>query len=59
MKKNIVPGSIVTLGPENGLGCNPFLVLEVVPKDVIHRLHVRGINGQTWWARIEGARVIA
>jgi hypothetical protein len=30
--QNIKPGDTVILGPENGLGRNPFLVLEVRSK---------------------------
>ena len=56
---NIKPGDTVILGGENGLGKNPFLVLEVHPENLIHRLYVRGRNGETWWARIEGAKVIS
>lgn len=51
-------GDTVTLSAENGLGRGKFLVLEVDPRDVIHGLHVRGENGNTWWARAEGARVV-
>ena len=59
MNNDIQPGDRVTLSPANGLGRNAFLVLEVDPRDIIHRLHVEGRNGQRWWARIEGAKVVA
>lgn len=59
MKNAIKPGDTVTLGAENGLGRGHFLVLEVSPKDVIHRLTVRGKNGLVWSARLEGAKVVA
>ena len=52
------PGDRVLLGPDNGLGRNPFTVIEVDPRDIIHRLHVEGANGQRWWARLEGARIL-
>jgi hypothetical protein len=57
MKNAIQPGDRVILSPVNGLGCSPFEVLEVVDRQ-IHGLHVRGANGQTWWARSEGAKVL-
>jgi hypothetical protein len=56
---HIKAGDKVTLSAENGLGSNPFLVLRVVPGDVIHNLYVQGLNGETWWARIQGAKVCA
>ena len=59
MNNDIQPGDRVILSPVNGLGCGAFLVLEVDPRDIIHRLHVEGRNGQRWWARIEGAKVVA
>ena len=58
MNNAIRPGDRVILSPVNGLGCNPFTVLEVDPRDIIHRLYVEGRNGQRWWARIEGARIL-
>ena len=54
---NIKVGDRVILGPQNGLGVDPFLVLRVVPGDIIHNLYVQGSNGETWWARIQGAKV--
>lgn len=58
-KNGIRPGSYVTLDPENGLGCGTFVVIDVDPRDGIHQLHVRGPNGQTWWARSDGARIVS
>jgi len=58
MKNAIRPGDRVILSPVNGLGRGLFEVLEVDPRDVIHQLHVRGTNGNTWWARSEGAKVL-
>lgn len=58
MNNDIQPGDRVILSPANGLGRNAFLVLEVDPRDIIHRLYVEGRNGQRWWARIEGARIL-
>jgi hypothetical protein len=56
---NIKVGDTVTLGWQNGLGCEHFLVLEVNnSKDVIHQLWVRGENGTEWPARIEGAKKV-
>ena len=55
--KTIKVGDKVTLSAENGLGRAPFLVLRVVPGDVIHNLYVQGANGETWWARAHGAKV--
>lgn len=52
------PGDRVVLAAINGLGRNPFTVIEVDPRDIIHRLHVEGANGQRWWARLEGARIL-
>jgi hypothetical protein len=51
----IVPGDTVTLGAANGLGRGRFRVLRVFPGDPIHGLLVRGPNGETWPARLEGA----
>jgi hypothetical protein len=59
MEHNIKPGDLIIPSPWDGLGMNPFLVLEVVSKDVIHRLRLRGQNGNTWWGRTEGAKVIS
>jgi hypothetical protein len=60
MKNAILPGVTVTLSPVNGLGSGAFLVLEVDPNvHPTHRLYVEGRNGQRWWARIEGAKVVA
>ena len=59
MNNAIQPGDRVILSPVNGLGCSAFLVLEVDPRDIIHRLYVEGRNGQRWWARIEGAKVVS
>ena len=58
MKNTIKPGDRVTLSPVNGLGCGTFLVLEVDPREIIHQLYVRGPNGETWWARSEGAKIV-
>ena len=58
-RTQINPGDLVTLGRTSGLGSNPFLVLQVLPGDLIHNLYVQGLNGQTWWARLEGARVVS
>ena len=57
--QNIKPGDLVILGPSSGLGKNPFLVLQVHSKDLLHPLYVRGQNGTTWWARPEGAKVVS
>ena len=60
MNNDIRPGDRVILSPVNGLGCSAFLVLEVDPHvHPTHRIHVEGRNGQRWWARIEGAKVVA
>jgi hypothetical protein len=60
MNNAIQPGDRVILSPVNGLGCSAFLVLEVDPNvHPTHRLYVEGRNGQRWWARIEGAKVVA
>jgi hypothetical protein len=60
MKNAILPGVTVILSPVNGLGSGAFLVLEVDPNvHPTHRLHVEGWNGQRWWARIEGAKVVS
>ena len=58
MKNDILPGDRVILSPVNGLGCKPFTVLEVRPGTPIHTLYVEGRNGQRWWARAEGARIL-
>jgi hypothetical protein len=59
MEHNIKPGDLVTLSPYDGLGCNPFLVLEVHSMERIHPLYVRALNGTTWWARAKGVRIIS
>ena len=59
MKNDIRIGDTVTLGIQNGLGRGSFVVLAVDLRDIIHQLHVRGQNGQTWRARAEGAKVVA
>ena len=58
MKNTIKPGDHVTLSPVEGLGCGTFLVLEVDPREIIQQLYVRGGNGETWWARSEGAKIV-
>jgi len=58
MKNTIKPGDTVILGSQNGLGRGRFLVLEVVSGERIYNLRVQGRNGQTWWARPEGAKVV-
>lgn len=55
---SISPGDTVTLGPENGLGRGTFTVLKVYPGDTIRGLLVQGSNGETWPARIEGAKKV-
>lgn len=52
-------GDTVILSWENGLGIGRFTVLRVNPFGVIHRLWVRGENGQEWPARLEGAKKVA
>jgi len=59
MKNDIRIGDTVALDTQNGLGRGSFVVLAVDLRDIIHQLHVRGKNGQTWWARAEGAKVVA
>ena len=59
MATNIKAGDKVTLSHLNGLGGGVFTVLRVDVRDIIHQLHVVGQNGQTWWARAEGAKVVA
>ena len=59
MEQNIKPGDLVTLSPYDGLGANPFLVLEVHSMDFIRPLYVRALDGTTWWARAKGVRVIS
>ena len=44
MKNNIKVGDVITLGKNNGLGQNPFVVIEVFEKDPIHKLLVLGAN---------------
>lgn len=51
MEQDIKPGDLVLL-----LGNNPFLVLEV---HAWRGLHVRDQNGNTWWARRDGAKVMS
>ena len=58
MKNTIKPGDKVTLGAENGLGRGVFTVLDVYTGDLIHKLRVRGTNGDVWPARIEGAKIV-
>jgi hypothetical protein len=58
MKNDIKIGDTVTLGAANGLGTGTFTVLKVYPNDPIHGLLVQGQNGNTWPARIEGAKVV-
>lgn len=53
---NISVGDYVSLGAANGLGRGVFEVVHVWPGDPIHKLFVRGANGEVWPARIEGAR---
>lgn len=55
----IKPGDVVTLGPENGLRQNLFIVLRVNSGDSIHKLIVQDAKGQVWPARIEFARIVA
>ncbi len=59
MNNAISPGDKVTLGAVNGLGRGVFTVLDVYPGNPIHKLLVRGGNGEVWPARIEGARKLA
>ena len=56
---NIKVGDTVTLSWENGLGTGRFTVLRVNHMRVIHRLWVRGENGNEWPARLEGAKKVA
>lgn len=56
--ENIKAGDTVTLSATNGLGRGHFLVLEVRPEDLIHKLLVRGKNGLVWSARLEGAKKV-
>ena len=58
MKNNIKVGDVVTLHKNNGLGQNPFVVIEVFEKDPIHKLMVLDATGGRWPARIEGAKVM-
>lgn len=58
MKHDIKPGDLIIPCVWDGLGKNPMLVLEVHSKDLLRPLKVRGQNGNTWWARAEGARVL-
>jgi hypothetical protein len=51
----IAPGDTVTLGAANGLGLGRFVVQRVYAGDPIHKLLVRGPNGETWPARLDGA----
>lgn len=55
---NISVGDMVELGVENGLGLNPFTVLEVEPKDTLFPVKVMGGNGNIWWARMEGIKIL-
>lgn len=54
----VKPGDMVILGAFSGLGTNPYLVLDVALDNRIHNLYVQGLNGQTWWARSDGAKVV-
>lgn len=56
--ENIKAGDMVTLSGENGLGRGHFLVLEVRPGDLIHKLLVRDNTGLVWPARLEGAKKV-
>ena len=58
MKNNIKVGDIVKVHKNNGLGQNPFVVIEVFEKDPIHKLMVCDSNGNRWHARIEGAKIV-
>jgi hypothetical protein len=59
MERDIKPGDMIIPSVWDGLGKNPFLVLEVHAKSQLRPLKVRGQNGNTWWARAEGAKVIS
>lgn len=55
-----LPGDMVLLPPEDGLGTGAFLVLRVFSLPPGCRdLEVMGRNGQVWHARSQGARVIS
>lgn len=55
---NVSVGDIVELGVENGLGLNPFTVLEVERKDILFPIKVMGVNGEIWFARMEGIKIL-
>ncbi len=64
MKNDIKPGDLIIPSVWDGLGNNPMLVLEVhtngpsgVP--LIRPLKIRGQNGNTWWARADGTKVVS
>ena len=59
MEQVIKPGDLIIPCVWDGLGKNPFLVLEVHSKNLLRPLKVRGQNGNTWWARAEGAKIVA
>jgi hypothetical protein len=54
----ISPGDVVTLSAMNGLGTGTFTVLKVYMGDPIHKLLVRGPNGEIWPARADGAKKV-
>lgn len=59
MERNIKAGDLIIPSAWDGLGKNPMLVLEVHSKDLLRPLKVRGQNGNIWWARVEGAKVVS
>ena len=56
--ETIKAGDIITLGAVNGLGTGMFTVLSICEADVILPIYVEGKNGQRWFVRREGARVV-
>ena len=65
MERNVIKaGDLIIPSTWDGLGNNPMLVLEVHPAGpsgvpLLRPLKVRSQNGNTWWARTEGAKVIS
>lgn len=51
-------GDIIIPGPNNGLGRGKFKVLYIYPEVCLFPICVEGMNGQQWWIRREGIKVV-
>ena len=51
-------GDIIIPGPNNGLGRGKFKVLYIYPEPCLFPICVGGSNGQQWWIRREGIKVV-